>query len=278
MAAPGFGLEGKRILVLGGGQRMGESTATMLAAAGADVAVADLERERAERVAAAVEAGGTRALPVVVDVTDDDALVAAIARIESELGPLDGLVTIIGMAAWAPLVDMTTEVWDLDHRRNLRYFFIAAREVARSLIARGAPGSIVCVASVDGIRSAAGHASYGAAKAGLVNLVKTMTAEWSGQGIRINAVAPGAMITPRIPERSPDEERESMSTVPMHRRGTTDDIGRAALFFLSDLSTYVSGQTLAVDGGFTAVGPIDYTANLPLVDVSGPGGTIGIDS
>ena len=278
MAAPGFGLEGKRILVLGGGQGMGESTVTMLAAAGADVAVADLERERAERVAAALEAGGTRALPVVVDVTDDDALVAAIARTESALGSLDGLVTIIGMAAWAPLVDMTTEVWDLDHRRNLRYFFIAAREVARSLIARGAPGSIVCVASVDGIRSAAGHASYGAAKAGLVNLVKTMTAEWSGQGIRINAVAPGAMITPRIPERSPDEEREMMSTVPMHRRGTTDDIGKAALFFLSDLSTYVSGQTLAVDGGFTAVGPIDYTANLPLVDVSGPGGTIGIDS
>ena len=277
MTAPGLGLDGKRILVLGGGQGMGESTVTMLAAAGADVAVADLERERAERVAAALEAGGTRALPVVVDVTDDDALVAAIARTESDLGPLDGLVTIIGMAAWAPLVDMTTDVWDLDHRRNLRYFFLAAREVARSLIARGAPGSIVCVASIDGIRSAAGHASYGAAKAGLVNLVKTMTAEWSGHGIRINAVAPGAMITPRIPERSPDEEREMMTTVPMHRRGTTDDIGKAALFFLSDLSTYVSGQTLAVDGGFTAVGPIDYTANLPLVDVSGTGGTIGVD-
>ena len=181
------------------------------------------------------------------------------------------------MAAWARLTDMTTDIWDLDHRRNLRYFFIAAREVARSLIARDAPGSIVCVTSIDGIRSAAGHASYGAAKAGLVNLVKTMTAEWAGNGIRVNAVAPGAMITPRIPERSPEEEREMMTTVPMHRRGTTDDIGKAVLFFLSDLSTYVSGQTLAVDGGFTAVGPIDYTANLPLVDVSGPGGTIGVD-
>jgi NAD(P)-dependent dehydrogenase (short-subunit alcohol dehydrogenase family) len=271
MTAPDFGLDGKRILVLGGGQGMGESTSRLLAAAGARVAVADLEAERAERVAS--EVGG---VPIVVDVTDDDDLVAAIARTEAELGPLDGLVTIIGMAAWARLVDMTTEVWDLDHRRNLRYFFLAAREVARSLIERDAPGSIVCVASIDGIRSAAGHASYGAAKAGLVNLVKTMTAEWSGHGIRVNAIAPGAMITPRIPERSAEEEREMMSTVPMHRRGTTDDIGKAALFFLSDLSTYVSGQTLAVDGGFTAVGPIDYTANLPLVDVSGPGGTIGL--
>jgi len=271
VGAPDFGLDGKRILVLGGGQGMGESTSMLLAAAGARVAVADLEVERAERVATAVDG-----VPIVVDVTDDEALVGAIARAETELGPLDGLVTIIGMAAWARLVDMTTETWDLDHRRNLRYFFLAAREVARSLIARGAPGSIVCVASIDGIRSAAGHASYGAAKAGLVNLVKTMTAEWSGHGIRVNAIAPGAMITPRIPERSAEEEAEMMSTVPMHRRGTTDDIGKAALFFLSDLSTYVSGQTLAVDGGFTAVGPIDYTANLPLVDVSGPGGTIGV--
>jgi NAD(P)-dependent dehydrogenase (short-subunit alcohol dehydrogenase family) len=269
--APDYGLEGKRILVLGGGQGMGESTSVLLAAAGARVVVADLEAERAERVAAAVEG-----FPLVVDVTDDDALVGAIASAAAAVGPLDGLVTIIGMAAWARLVDMTTETWDLDHRRNLRYFFIAAREVARSLIERGAPGSIVCVASIDGIRSAAGHASYGAAKAGLVNLVKTMTAEWSGHAIRVNAVAPGAMITPRIPERSAEEEAEMMSTVPMHRRGTTDDIGKAVLFFLSDLSTYVSGQTLAVDGGFTAVGPLDYTANMPLVDVTGPGGTIGL--
>ena len=106
---------------------MGESTSRLLAAAGARVAVADLEAERAERVAVAVDG-----FPIVVDVTDDDALVEAIARVETELGPLDGLVTIIGMAAWARLVDMSTETWDLDHRRNLRYFFLAAREVARS--------------------------------------------------------------------------------------------------------------------------------------------------
>src|SRR5690348_15468061 len=128
---------------------MGESTSRRLAAVGAHVAVADLEAERAERVAAAVDG-----VPVVVDVTDGDALVAAVADTERDLGPLDGLVTIIGMAAWAPLLDMSTATWDLDHRRNLRYFFLAAREVARSLIGRGAPGSLVCVASIDGIRSA----------------------------------------------------------------------------------------------------------------------------
>src|SRR3954467_2518757 len=99
MTAPSYGVEGKRILVLGGGQGMGESTSRLLAAAGARVAVADLEAQRAERIA--TEGGG---IPVVGDVTDDDALVAAIAGVESDLGPLDGLVTIIGMAAWARLV------------------------------------------------------------------------------------------------------------------------------------------------------------------------------
>jgi NAD(P)-dependent dehydrogenase (short-subunit alcohol dehydrogenase family) len=274
MSEAKFGLVGKTALVLGGGLGMGESTCRMLAEAGCNVAVADIERDRAERVAAAVGHAGPRSLPLVVDATDDDALVAAIARTERDLGPLDGMVTIIGMAAWAPIVDMTLETWDLDHRRNLRYFFVAAREVGRSMINRGSGGSIVCVASIDGIRSAPYHVSYGAAKAGLINLVKSMSAEWSQHGVRINAVAPGAMITPRIPDRGAEEERSMMHTVPMRRRGTTDDIGKAALFFLSDLSTYVTGQTLAVDGGYTSVGPLDYSASMASI---APGGTMGVD-
>ena len=269
-----FGLEGKNVLVLGGGQGMGESTSLRLAAVGTNVAVADLETERAERVAAEVTEIGVRGLPVAVDVTDDASLVAAVARAERELGPLHGMVTIVGMASWAPLLDMTFEHWDLDHRRNLRYFFVAAREVAAAIIGRGDPGSLVCVASIDGIRSSPYHASYGAAKAGLINLVKSMSVEWAGRGVRINAVAPGAMITPRIPDRGPEAEREMMHTVPMQRRGTTDDIAKAALFFLSDLSEYVTGQTLAVDGGYTSVGPLDYGASMAQMQ---PGGTMGLD-
>ena len=210
-------------------------------------------------------ASAARSLAVTADVLDDAALVDAVERTERELGELHGLVTIVGAASWSPIVDMPLELWDLDHRRNLRYFFVAAREVARSMLRRNAGGSIVCVASVDGIQSAALHASYGAAKAGLMNLVKTMSAEWSPAGIRVNAIAPGAMVTPRIPLRDTAEETAMMSAVPMRRRGTTDDIGRAALFFLSDLSTYVTGQTLAVDGGYTSVGPINYVEQMAQV-------------
>lgn len=250
-----FGLEGKRIMVLGGGQGMGEATVRSITSLGAHAAVVDREIERAEAVVADVIANGGSAAAFSFDVLDDDALVAGIAGVERDFGPLDGMATVIGMAAWSNLVDMDMATWDEDHSRNLRYFFLAAREVARSLMARKAPGSIVCVSSVDGMRSAPTHGSYGAAKAGLVNLVRTMAAEWSPYGIRANVVAPGPIITPRIPFRGEEAERQSMKNVPMHRRGTVQDIAKAITFFLSDLSPYVTGQTLAVDGGSLATNP-----------------------
>lgn len=267
-----LGLKGKRILVVGGGQGMGEATSRLLAAQGCDLAIMDLEGERAERVCAEVRGSGVEAYPVVADVLDDEQLIAAMARIEDEFGHLDGMATIIGMAGWSPLIDMTPETWDRDHSRNLRYFFIAARELARSLLARKAPGSIVCVSSVDGLRSAKNHASYGAAKAGLVNLVKSMAAEWSGEGIRVNCVAPGAIVTPRVPLGSEEVERAAMSVVPMGRRGETFDIAKAVTFFLSDMASYVTGQTLAVDGGYLAAGGFGMARQaVPLQ------GTMGVD-
>lgn len=246
------GLEGKRFLVLGGGLGMGEATSRLLAASGAHIAIVDRDAERAERVAAEVGRDGVTARPYAVDVTDDAALVELVAKVERELGPLNGLATVIGMAAWSSLLDLEMATWDSDQRRNVRYFFLAAREVARGLLARGAPGSIVAVGSVDGIRSAPGHAAYGVAKAGLINLAKTMAVEWSGGGVRVNIVAPGGIVTPRVPHSGDANEAKMMAGVPMRRRGTVEEVANAIGFLLSDLSSYVTGQTLAVDGGFEA--------------------------
>ena len=268
-----LGLEGKNALILGGGQGMGESSALLLAKAGANVAVADMDAGRAEAVAAKVKALGRKSVALKVDAMDDGQLRDTIARADKELGGIDRMATIIGMAAWAPLLDMSPEVWDLDHRRNLRYFFIAAQAVAGGLIKRKQSGAIVCITSVDGIQSAPYHASYGAAKAGLVNLVRSMSSEWASRGVRVNAIAPGAIVTPRIPLKSKEEETEQMRLVPMQRRGTTDDIGKGVLFMLSDLASYVTGQTLAVDGGFTSVGPLDYSQ---IGTAAGKGGTLGL--
>jgi len=181
------------------------------------------------------------------------------------------MATIVGMAAWSSILEMTTETWDLDHRRNLRYLFLAAREVARSLVKRGAPGSIVAVASVDGIVSSPNHASYGAAKAGLINLIKSLAVELADHGIRVNAVAPGGIVTPRLPLVDPEAERRNMAMLPMKRRGTTHDIAKAVAFFLSDMSPYVTGQTLAVDGGYTAVGVFGHK------HTGRSGATLGLD-
>jgi NAD(P)-dependent dehydrogenase (short-subunit alcohol dehydrogenase family) len=253
-----FGLEDKRIIVLGGGFGMGEATCNLLADLGCHVAVLDIIPERAERVAADLAKKGVQGLPLIADVLDDEALVETIARAERELGPLDGMATIVGMSFMGASLDVSLETWDADHRRNLRYIYVAAREVGRRLIARKAPGSIASVASVDGIRASTNHAAYGAAKAGLIHLAKSLAGEWSPHGVRFNVVAPGGMVTPRVPLKSEAEEHELMGRVPMGRRGGVDDIARALVYFLSDMSSYVTGQTLAVDGGLTAVGPIDY--------------------
>lgn len=253
-----FGLEGKRIIVLGGGLGMGEATCNLLADLGCNVAVLDIIPERAERVAADCTRKGVAGVPIIADVLDDEQLIAAIARAERELGPLDGMVTIVGATDMMSSVDVSMESWDFEHRRNLRYIFLASRELARSLLGRGAPGAIASVASVDGIRASTNHASYGAAKAGLISLSKSLSGEWARHGIRFNVVAPGGMVTPRRPLGSEESERATMGLVPMPFRGNVDDIARALVFFLSDLSRYVTGQTLAVDGGYTAVGPVDY--------------------
>jgi NAD(P)-dependent dehydrogenase (short-subunit alcohol dehydrogenase family) len=253
-----FGMEGKRVIILGGGFGMGEATANLLADLGCNVAVLDIVPARAERVAADVAKKGVRSMPLVCDVLDDAALVAAMTRAERDFGPLDGLVTIVGMAYMGGAVDMPMETFDLEIRRNVRYIFLAARELARNLITRGAPGAIVSVASVDGLRASTGHAAYGSAKAALVHLAKSLAGEWSPHGIRFNVVAPGSVVTPRLPVKDPEKEKEQMKLVPMPYRGGCDDVANALVFLLSNMSKYITGHTLPVDGGLTAVGPIDY--------------------
>jgi 3-oxoacyl-[acyl-carrier protein] reductase len=152
------------------------------------------------------------------------------------------------------------EVWDADHRRNLRYIFLGAREVAKRCIARGAPGAIASIASVDGIRASTNHTAYGAAKAGLVHMAQSLSAEWSGHGVRMNVVAPGAITTKRITQQSaPASGPNGLAMVPMQRPGQIPEIAKTLVFLVSDMASYITGQTIAVDGGLTSVGPIDYS-------------------
>jgi 3-oxoacyl-[acyl-carrier protein] reductase len=247
-----FGLSGRKALIIGGGQGMGESTAGCLARAGADVALLDVVAERAEKVAGIVNGLGARGVPLVGDVLDDQQIPLLVSNAAEQLGGLDVMVSIVGAAAWASLLDTTAEAWDQQLDLNLRYFFLVARETARVMIDRGKGGAIVGIASVDGKRASPMRGAYGAAKAGLISLVQTMAVEWAPHRIRVNAIAPGHIVTPRLYDTPQRVEAYANSLIPMRSRGETDDIGKAALFLSSDMSRYITGTTLDVDGGLLA--------------------------
>jgi 2-deoxy-D-gluconate 3-dehydrogenase len=247
-----FGLEGKKALIIGGGQGMGESSALLLARAGCDVALVDLVADRADRVGESIAALGRQSHTIVGDVLDDAQIPRIVAEAESRLGGLDVLVSIVGAATWGSLLDTSAEVFDQQMRLNLRYFFLVAQETARTFIRRGQPGAIVGIASVDGQRAAPMRGIYGAAKAGLISLVQTMAVEWAPHHIRVNAIAPGHIVTPRLFDTPQRAELYAASLLPARQRGTPDDIGKAALFLASDMARYITGTTLDVDGGLLA--------------------------
>ena len=247
-----FGLAGKKALIIGGGQGMGESSALLLSQAGCDVALVDLVPDRADAVGAKVSALGRRAFTVTGDVLDDAQIPQIVSEADAKLGGLDVMISIVGAAAWGSLLDTTAEVWDQQMHLNLRYFFLAAKQVAQSFIKRDQPGAIVGIASVDGQRAAPMRGVYGAAKAGLISLVQTMAVEWAPHHIRVNAIAPGHIVTPRLYDTPQRAELYAASLLPMRQRGTPDDIGRAALFLASDMARYITGTTLDVDGGLLA--------------------------
>ncbi len=244
-----FGLRGKTALVVGGGQGMGEAAAMLLSRAGCAIGLVDLEKDRAERVAGLIRDSGGTAVTIAGDVLDDVQVARIVAEAEAKLGGIDRMVSIVGAASWGSLLETTGEIWDQQMRLNLRYFFLIAKETATLMIRRGTGGRIVGIASVDGQRASPMRGAYGAAKAGLISVVQTMAVEWAPHRISVNAIAPGHIVTPRLYDTPRRAEAYANSLIPMRHRGTAEDIGKAALFLLSDLASYVNGTTLDVDGG-----------------------------
>lgn len=247
-----LGLTGKVGIVWGGGYGMGERSSLRLAEAGAHVAVVDLLRERADKVAAEIVANGGKAVALTADVTDEASTVAALEAAEAALGPVDVMITVIGLGVWGQLLDFTMEQWMDSHRLNLTSFFLPARAVARSLVKNGKPGAIACVSSVSGLTAAPNHGGYGAAKAGMINLVRTMANEWGQYGIRVNAAMPGAAATPRLGEMSPEALVKFREMLPLQRPAEPDELAKALVFLVSDMASYITGDNLRVDGGWTS--------------------------
>lgn len=248
-----FGLRGKVALILGGGMGMGQQSSNILAHMGCDVIVADIIPERAVTVAAEVRARGRRAHEAVGDMTDPTTADRVLTEAEAAMGGIDIVVSIIGEAGWFSVLETTLEDWKYDQRRNLDYFFLGAQYAARSMVNRGVAGRICAIASVDGMQASPMHGAYGAAKAGLISLVKTLAIELGPDGIRVNCVAPGMTKTPRALARRPAADIDANARqmgIPLGRAGEPREVAQAILFLVSDMSRYVTGVTLPVDGGW----------------------------
>lgn len=253
-------LAGRVALVAGGGRGIGEATVRILSAAGAAVAVLDVEADRAETVAASLRATGAMAIPLVADLRDEDACAAAVDLAVTELGAVDVLANVAGgmtnQAEWRHLEHWSTDEWDRVVHLNLRYVFWLCRSVIPVMIERGG-GSIVNVTSISGVFGAPNHSAYGAAKAGLIHLTKTLAVEHGRSGIRVNAVSPGAVATPATDAVVSEARKATLAAAtPLQRPGRPDDIARAVLYFASPMSDYVTGQMLLVDGGIAAKFPL----------------------
>ena len=249
-----FQLEGRRAAVIGAGQGIGRAAALALARAGARLALVDERVERAEAVAREVTTPRDRAVAVAADVTDAEQAASAIAAADEALGGLDCVVNIVGGASWAPLLEVGEETWRRDFRVNLDQHWYVGRAAARRWLEADAPGSLVVVASVSGVFAAPNHGAYGAAKAGLLSLVKSMSEEW-WPTVRVNAVVPGAVRTPRIEAGWASGEVPRPDESVVGRMAEPEDVADAALFLSSGLARRITGQALVVDGGTTALFP-----------------------
>ena len=210
-----FGLTGTPALVIGGASGIGRATAVMLGKVGASVVVADLDPAGAATVAAEITDAGGTASSIGGDVLDPAGATAVVDGARDAFGGLEVVVNIVGFAAWSTLLELDVDTWDHDIRRNLSQHLFVGQAAARHFIADGVAGRIAMVASVSGLYGAPNHSAYGAAKAGVMALARSMAEEWGPHGIRVNGVAPDCIRTPRVAgrvrggrRRRPERDRE----------------------------------------------------------------------
>ncbi len=235
-----------------GGGGIGTTVTAMAAEAGATVIAVSRSKENLDEHVVPLAKRGLSVVPVAADASTDEGIATVMDQVRRTDGDLYGLVNVAGGAApstWMPSTRVTRSDWRDLFTANLETTFFTSQAVAAELRALGKPGSIVSISSISGMNTAPFHIAYGTAKAAVVAMTRTMALELATDGIRVNAVAPGVTETAASATYvDPDPERDR-AAIAMGRRGTPKEQAGAILFLLSDLSSYITGQTLLVDGG-----------------------------
>jgi len=246
-------LDGRVIVVSGaGGGGIGTTVSRMAAEAGATVIAVSRSKENLDEHVAPLAQDGLSVVPVAADASTDDGIGAVIDQARRTEGNLYGLVNIAGGAepsTWMPSTRVSRADWRELFAANLETAFFMSQAVAAELRAQGLPGSIVSISSISGMNTAPFHIAYGTAKAAIVAMTRTMAVELAPDNIRVNAIAPGVTETAASRTYTDDDPDRDRRAIAMGRRGRPEEQAGAILFLLSDLSSYVTGQTLLVDGG-----------------------------
>jgi 3-oxoacyl-[acyl-carrier protein] reductase len=244
-----LGLTGKVALITGAGGGIGRETALLLGAEGAAIAAADLNVAGAEATAAAVQEAGARAMAVEMDVASEQSVRQAVERVAAGFGPVDVLVNCAGIYRIGPFTEVDPASWERLLRINLTGTYLTCRAVLPRMMERRR-GSVVNVSSISGRTKATLAApSYVASKAGVIGLTMSLAAQCAPYGVRVNAVAPGPTDTDMIRTLPPDLQERLIATIPMGRLASAREIAQAIAFLASDAASFITGETLNVNGG-----------------------------
>ncbi len=252
-----FDLGGKTAIVTGGGRGLGLHMAEALAEAGARLAICSRRKEQLEEAREHLErAGGRKVLALGCDVTDPEQVEEVVRRTVEDFGSVDIVVNNSGATWGAPPLEMPLERFDHVMRVNVRGTFLMSRSAARRMIERGSGGTIVNVSSVAGLVGGDPRymqtVGYNASKGAIISMTRDLATSWAPHGIRVNAIAPGWFPTRMSRGLIERHEQEMLEDIPMRRFGEPQDIKGAILFLASPASSYMTGQTVVVDGGLTA--------------------------
>jgi NAD(P)-dependent dehydrogenase (short-subunit alcohol dehydrogenase family) len=245
-----FSLQGKRALVTGAGRGLGAGVASALAGAGATVALVSRSEHQLAETAKAI---GPSAVTVVADVTDPDTFASLVDRVEEALGgPIDVVVHGAGVQHRQPATEFEREAWDRVLAVNVSAPFFLSQVIGSRQLAAKRPGNHIFIGSLASHLALPNVVAYTVSKSGIYGLVRNLSLEWSGLGIRVNGIGPGYVPTSLTEAlmNDPAQRARLLSRIPMGRFGTPEEIGNLAVFLASDASSYITGQLVMVDGGW----------------------------